>query len=170
MDADRVLLRTTRRAPGLRHPKSVAASWVVAALLVTRLWVIEPLTVASDSMEPAVAENSTVLMLKAFPPAQVKRGTLIVFTSPEGGTPTLKRVVAVGGQFVAIEDSILLVDGKAVPEPGIDHTRIDGTYFGPVQVPEGQVFVLGDNRAGSIDSRDYGSVPLENLLGILLLP
>ncbi|MBG6183897.1 signal peptidase I [Arthrobacter sp. CAN_A214] len=148
----------------------MAASWVVAALLVTRLWVIEPLTVASDSMEPAVAENSTVLMLKAFPPAQVKRGTLIVFTSPEGGTPTLKRVVAVGGQFVAIEDSILLVDGKAVPEPGIDHTRIDGTYFGPVQVPEGQVFVLGDNRAGSIDSRDYGSVPLENLLGILLLP
>ncbi|WP_334683771.1 signal peptidase I [Arthrobacter sp. CAN_A214] len=143
---------------------------MVAALLVTRLWVIEPLTVASDSMEPAVAENSTVLMLKAFPPAQVKRGTLIVFTSPEGGTPTLKRVVAVGGQFVAIEDSILLVDGKAVPEPGIDHTRIDGTYFGPVQVPEGQVFVLGDNRAGSIDSRDYGSVPLENLLGILLLP
>ncbi|MBG6216242.1 signal peptidase I [Arthrobacter sp. CAN_A6] len=142
----------------------------MAALLVARLWIIEPLTVASDSMEPAVAQNSIVLMLKPFPEAQVKRGTLIVFTSPEGGTPTLKRAVAMGGQSVAIEDSILLVDGKAVFEPGIDTSRIDGTYFGPVRVPEGHVFVLGDNRAGSIDSRDYGSVPLENLLGVLLWP
>jgi signal peptidase I len=60
--------------------------------------------------------------------------------------------------------------GVPQPEPGIDHSRIDGTYFGPVTVPAGHVFVLGDNRAGSIDSRIYGSVPLGDLQATVLWP
>lgn len=170
MDTDRAPRRNARKAPGPRPPAIVLVVLLLVALLAVRLWIVEPLTVASDSMEPAVAQDSTVLMLKPFSRAQVTPGTLIVFASPEGSTPTLKRVVALGGQTVAIEDSILLVDGKQMPEPGIDHTRIDGTYFGPVQVPENHVFVLGDNRAGSIDSRDYGSIPLKALLGVVLWP
>ncbi|WP_081737933.1 signal peptidase I [Arthrobacter sp. H41] len=170
MDIDRAPRRDARKAPGERPPTIVLAVLLLVTLLAVRLWIVEPLTVASDSMEPAVAQYSTVLMLKPFSREQVAPGALIVFISPEGGTPTLKRVVAVGGQTVAIEDSILLVDGEPMPEPGIDHTRIDGTYFGPVQVPESHVFVLGDNRAGSIDSRDYGSIPLEALLGVVLWP
>jgi signal peptidase I len=62
------------------------------------------------------------------------------------------------------------VDGARVNEPFVDHSRIDGTYFGPVNVPAGHVFVLGDNRAVSIDSREFGAVPLENFDMSLLWP
>ena len=91
-------------------------------------------------------------------------------TSPEDGNAAVKRAIAFAGQTVAIEDSVLVVDGVQQAEPGIDHSRIDGTYFGPVTVPAGHVFVLGDNRAGSIDSRIYGSVPLESLQATVLWP
>jgi signal peptidase I len=122
-------------------------------------------------MEPVLPKGSTVLMFKPGPAlGSLTAGDLVVFTSPEDGNPAVKRAIAFGGQTVAIEDSVLVVDGIAQPEPGIDRSRIDGTYFGPVTVPAGHVFVLGDNRAGSIDSRTYGSVPLESLQATVLWP
>ena len=54
-------------------------------------------------------------------------------------------------------------------EPQVDLSRIDSTYFGPVTVPPNAVFVLGDNRSESIDSRTYGAVPLENVVGRVVL-
>lgn len=69
---------------------------------------------------------------------------------------------------MAIRDGELYVDGLAVSEPSIDRSRIDATFFGPHVVPAGSVFVLGDNRGVSIDSRDFGTVPLEAVRGILL--
>jgi signal peptidase I len=77
-------------------------------------------------------------------------------------------VVAVGGDRVALEYAVLVVNGRPVSEPYVDHSRIDGTYFGPVTVPAGHVFVLGDNRFGSIDSRVYGPVPLDAVTGRVL--
>ncbi|WP_457972760.1 signal peptidase I [Arthrobacter sp. D1-17] len=129
------------------------------------------MTVSSESMEPSVPRGSIILLYKPGPQlAGVPAGGLVVFSSPEDGRPTLKRAVALEGQTVAIEDSVLVVDGAPQPEPGIDHSRIDGTYFGPVTVPSGHVFVLGDNRSGSIDSRSYGSVPLENVQATVVWP
>ena len=157
--------------PGFWNRKTTTAAVLAGGLLATRLWILEPMTVSSESMEPAVPQGSTVLLYK--PGAQLgglEAGELVVFSSPEDGRPTLKRAVAFGGQTVAIEDAILVVDGAPQPEPGIDHSRIDGTYFGPVTVPAGHVFVLGDNRSGSIDSRSYGSVPLENLQATVAWP
>jgi signal peptidase I len=152
--------------------RSVTTAVLLAAgLLASRLWLVEPVTVSSESMEPALPKGSTVLMFKPGPLlAPVKARDLVVFTSPEDGKPAVKRAIALGGQTVAIEDSVLVVDGVQQAEPGIDHSRIDGTYFGPVTVPAGHVFVLGDNRAGSIDSRAYGSVPLESLQATVLWP
>ena len=77
----------------------------------------------------------------------------------------MKRVVAVGGQQVAIRDADLYVDGRLVVEPQVDHSRVDGLWFGPVTVPDRAVFVLGDSRSGSVDSRVYGAVPLDSILG-----
>jgi len=54
------------------------------------------------------------------------------------------------------------------PEPGIDRSAIDGTYFGPLPVPRGGVFVLGDNREASVDSRHYGPVPVDQIRGRVL--
>lgn len=156
---------------GFWNRKTTTAAVLAGGLLATRLWVLEPMTVSSESMEPAVPRGSTILLYKPGPQlGGLKTGGMVVFSSPEDGRPTLKRAVAFEGQTVAIEDSILVVDGAPQPEPGVDHSRIDGTYFGPVTVPAGHVFVLGDNRSGSIDSRSYGSVPLENLQATVAWP
>ena len=156
---------------GFRGRTITTAVLLAAALLASRLWLVEPVTVSSDSMAPALPKGSMVLMFKPGPVlAPVKARDLVVFTSPEDGNPAVKRAIAFEGQSVAIEDSVLVVDGVPQAEPGIDHSRIDGTYFGPVTVPEGHIFVLGDNRSGSIDSRAYGSVPLESLQATVLWP
>ena len=161
--------RTSRRH---RAPAAArAAGCVLLAVLLLRLWVVEPLTVASDSMEPAVTQGSSVLMFKPWALlGGVAPRAMVVFAHPVDGSLTLKRVVATAGQTVAIEDAVLVVDGAAVDEPGIDLSRIDATYFGPVTVPEGHVFVLGDNRAVSIDSRDFGSVPVSSIRATVPLP
>lgn len=156
---------------GFWNRRRTTAAVLAGGLLATRLWVLEPMTVTSDSMEPAVPRGSTVLLYKPGPLlGGLKAGGLVVFSSPEDGHLLLKRAVALEGQTVAIEDSVLVVDGTPQPEPGIDHSRIDGTYFGPITVPPGHVFVLGDNRSGSIDSRIYGSVPLESVQATVAWP
>ena len=81
----------------------------------------------------------------------------------------VKRVVALGGQTVALEDGELLVDGVAPYEPQVDLKGIDWMYFGPVTVPAGAVFVMGDNRFESIDSRTYGAIPLDDLMGRVVI-
>jgi signal peptidase I len=156
-----------------RRPRTFpgAAAAMVAVLLALRLWVLVPMTVVSDSMAPAVPLDGTVLTFTLGPAlGGVHAGRLVVFDGPEDGGPVLKRVAATGGQSVAIRDAVLLVDGVPVSEPGVDRSRIDGTYFGPVTVPAGHVFVLGDNRAASIDSRDYGSVDVSRIRATVLLP
>lgn len=95
--------------------------------------------------------------------------TIVTFPSPQDGTLTIKRVVAVGGQRVAIRDAELVVDERVVGEPYVDHASIDGVFFGPVTVPVGTVFVMGDHRETSVDSRVYGPIRTADIEGRLLL-
>ncbi|WP_084033284.1 signal peptidase I [Arthrobacter sp. 35/47] len=150
-----------------RHLSVIAVLAVSAVLVVLRLWVLEPLWVSSSSMEPTIPEGSVVLLYRHAEPVS---GSLVSFANPAGPGTVLKRVVAVGGQTVAIEDARLVVDGVAVPEPFVDHSRIDGTYFGPVTVPDGHVFVMGDNRAASIDSREFGPLPADEIRATVVWP
>ena len=147
--------------------KLLAATLAVAGtVLLLRGTVLEPRVVTSASMEPTLHVGSTVLVDKLTPHLSGPRiDDLVVFHSPDDGGDAVKRVVAVAGQTVALRDAVLHVDGVAVDEPQVDLSRIDGTWFGPVTVDAGAVFVLGDSRAGSIDSRIYGSVPLEDIEG-----
>jgi signal peptidase I len=138
-------------------------------ILALRAWLVEPFTVSSDSMEPTIPTGAVVLLYKpAAASGWIRNGVVVAFTSPLDGHTAIKRVIAGEGQTVAIKDSELYVDDVAVPEPFIDHSRIDATYFGPQKVPAGTVFVLGDNRGVSIDSRDFGAVPLTAIQGTLL--
>ncbi|MDR6416399.1 signal peptidase I [Pseudarthrobacter sulfonivorans] len=171
-----------RRLPGRRLPwpdlRLTKGRWprvVVFALipglvvLAARAWLVEPVTVSSDSMEPTISTGAVVLLYKpAAASGWVRNGVVVAFTSPVDGRTAIKRVVAGEGQSVAIRDSELYVDDVAIAEPFVDHSRIDGTYFGPETVPAGSVFVLGDNRGVSIDSRDFGAVPLTSIQGTLL--
>lgn len=142
---------------------------MVLVVLSLRAWVVEPFVVRSDSMEPAIRSGSIAFVYKPAVAGVVEPGTVVAFTNPADGRTAVKRVVAGEGQRVAIRDAELYVDDVLVVEPFIDHSRIDATYFGPVTVAPGSVFLLGDNRAVSIDSRDFGDVPVTSIQGIVLM-
>jgi signal peptidase I len=72
----------------------------------------------------------------------------------------------VGGDTVGLEDGVLVVNGRRPAEPYVaDPDAIDSVYFGPVKVARGSLFVLGDNRGNSDDSRDFGTVPASRVIG-----
>jgi signal peptidase I len=161
-----ITARTSPARPA-RHRRLALFTAAAVLLVFLRLWVLEPLWVASPSMEPTIPEGSIVLLYRHGEPVQ---GSLVSFRNPAGSGTVLKRVVAVGGQTVALEDARLVIDGTPVSEPFVDHSRIDGTYFGPATVPAGHVFVMGDNRAASIDSRELGPLPVGAVEGTVVWP
>ena len=159
---------------GATRSKVVAAGAVclaLAAVVVIRTQFLDTASVSSDSMAPTVCTGDTVLLarLHGGDTQAVDVGDIVTFPSPQDGTPTIKRVVAVGGQRVAIRDAELIVDEQWVDEPYVDHASIDGVYFGPVTVPAGSVFVMGDHRETSIDSRAYGPIRTADIDGRMLL-
>ncbi len=143
-------------------------------------------TVQGDSMVPTLEDQEQLLVLSIYP--EPACGDIIIANSQEAvfydeagglcsaeglGKSIVKRVIATAGQTVDItEDGHVVVDNLQLSEPYIDGdlTAIP-TYHGaftyPVEVPEGYVFVLGDNRSISKDSRyaDVGFIPLEDVEG-----
>jgi signal peptidase I len=137
----------------------------VLVLLAVRAFVAEPFRIPSASMSPTLAVGDQVVANKlAYRFGSPRVDDLAVFDGPDGEV-LAKRIVALGGQRVEIRDGVLYVDGKPRREPYVDYDMVDGFYFGPARVPRGAVFVLGDNRGDSKDSRDFGSVPDERLIG-----
>jgi signal peptidase I len=148
------------------HLIRVLAALAVVAVLALRLLVLEPFGIPSDSMTPTLRSGDHVLVDHlAYRGSAPHRGDLAVFRAPRGGDILLKRVVAVGGDTLALEDGVLYVDGRRPREPYADPRAIDSVYFGPVRVPRGRFFALGDNRADSLDSRAFGAVPDSRLIG-----
>jgi len=141
-----------------------------AAVVLLRAEAVETVTIGSDSMAPTLRRGDTALLDKiSFRVRDPRRTDLIAFRSPEDGRLTVKRVVGVADDVVELRDAVLFVNGTAVDEPQVDLAADDGTWFGPVTVPAGAVFLMGDNRANSIDSREYGAVPLSDVVGLCQL-
>jgi signal peptidase I len=128
-----------------------------------------PYTVPTESMTPTVKAGDRVLAQRISGDV-VRRGDVVVFTDAQwGNTPMVKRVVGIGGDKVACCDAAgrLTVNGKVIAEPYVDDMlggRASATDF-DATVPAGQLFLLGDERMGSLDSRVHlqdpgqGSVP-----------
>ena len=140
---------------------------VILALALTRALFLEPVVVPTDSMSPTIHPGDHLLVRHGLGLGDPVAGDVVMIQAPTGQL-MVKRVVAVGGQRVGIRDGRLVVDGKVQSEPYTDPDAIDSVYFGPVNVPAGHVFVLGDNRFGSEDSREYGSLPLSAVQGKVL--
>ena len=124
-----------------------------------------PTMVDGDSMEPALSHGDRLLMTKSY--REPSRGDIVVFYSDSSRNDEdrlLKRVVAVGGDTIEVQGGVATVNGEV--ETGV---FIADPAFpvatGPLTVPEDSVFVLGDNRAVSMDSRQLGSIPLEYVVG-----
>ena len=134
----------------------------VAGLLALRLWVMEPAMVDSASMAPTIGAGSIIWLDKVGPALTgLDTGDVVTFREPDDGGLVVKRIVAVAGEEVAMLDGVLHVNGAPVTEPYVDHRTIDGAYFRLVRVGDGELFVMGDNRGDSIDSRHFGPIPAD---------
>lgn len=127
---------------------------------------MESFKLPSRSMEPTLhLEDLFLVDIASYRSHPVKRGDVIVFPYPlDSRTTFVKRVAAVGGDVLEIKDGVLLINQAPVPEAYVSSSK-KAEVFGPVTVPPGNVFVLGDNRDNSVDSREWGFVPSETILG-----
>src|SRR5919202_3810785 len=132
-----------------------------------RPFVVESFYIPSESMVPTLEVGDRVFVNKfVYRFSQPKRGDVVVFGSTEGEQEDLiKRVVGVPGDEVAVFDGALYVNGERWEEPYLNRELPDTSYYAPTTVPEGKVFVMGDNRANSRNSRFFGPLPIDNIEG-----
>lgn len=136
-----------------------------------RTHVAQPYTVAKTSMEPHLHEGDRLFVNKlAFRAGDPSRGDVVVFdstvapSSADGpGTILVKRVIGLPGEVIQSLDGHVVIDGEVIADPWSEGKPT--AAFGPTRVPEGMIFVLGDNRGLSVDSRTFGSVPIDSVIG-----
>jgi signal peptidase I len=151
----------------------VVVGAVLAALLV-KTFLFQAFRIPSESMVPTLLVGDRVLVNKvSYKLHDVNRGDVVVFTRPEkledpsGTEPEdlIKRVVAVGGDTVVARDGVLYVNNQPMTEPYVQQGAGTFRLDEAVTVPEGQVFVMGDNRENSQDSRYFGPISTDTIIG-----
>ncbi len=155
--------------------------------LVIRTFVVQAFKIPSGSMEPTLQIGDHILVnkfiyglqipftsVRLLPWEKPQRGDVVVFIYPvDPSKDFIKRVIAVEGDTVRLTNKKLQINGVEVPDPHAVYKE-DSSFlsdlqkrenFGPVTVPKGQIFVLGDNRDRSLDSRFWGFVPVQDVRG-----
>ncbi len=144
--------------------RSILLAVVIAVII--RLFFLEVFLVEGSSMEPTLDHQERLIVNKVvYLVREPEVGEIVVFNySPK--RDFIKRIIAEEGDTVEIEDDSLYVNDTPVEEPYLDK-GITISDFGPVTIPEGYFFVLGDNRSNSMDSRDpsVGPVSQEDIKG-----
>ncbi|MGO0122313.1 signal peptidase I [Desulfothermobacter acidiphilus] len=148
--------------------QEILESLVIAVVLavVIRAFIIQPFYIPSGSMIPTLEQGDRILVAKfAYWFTTPQRGDIIVFHYPLNPKKDyIKRVIGVGGDVVELRNNHLYINGHLTPEPYLP----PGTTFpnyGPVKVPPGCYFVLGDNRMNSEDSRVWGMLEGHYIIG-----
>jgi signal peptidase I len=187
MPVQRLLDRSLSRLP---RPLRTVLDWAVtltvavAAVLVFQAEIAKPYRIPSPSMEPTLhcarptsgclggASDRVIANRLAYRFRDPKRGDIVVFDPPAaaarqcppGGT-FVKRIVGLPGEEVELRNGRVLIDGVPLREPYVRSVGQRGTQSGAWHVPAGSYFMLGDNRTQSCDSRVWGSVPRESMIG-----
>jgi signal peptidase I len=139
-------------------------------------FVAQPFQVKGSSMERTFVESDYVLVDRLTPRwSPYARGQVVVFQPPETVTdrtvPFIKRVIGIGGDTVEVRDGQLFVNGVALDEPYLFHDAAgvaEPTVASDQSrwvVPEGELFVMGDHRQASEDSRVFGPIPVSSVIG-----
>lgn len=147
----------------------VAIAFAVAQVVKTYL--VQPFVIPSGSMIPTIQEHNRVLAEKLTYrfSRDPKYKEIVVFRNPMGNPPILiKRVIAVGGQTVDLRDGAVWVDGERLDEPytySLPSLPESPAITYPFTVPDNSVWMMGDNRTNSGDSREFGPVNVDEVLG-----
>jgi signal peptidase I len=165
--------------PGFGWIKEVVQTLALTLLIFfgIQTFVAQPYRVEQQSMERTLLPDQYVLVDKLTPRFDTyKRGDIVVFKPPpdwaqQDGTPFIKRVIGVAGDRVEVEDGVVLVNGERLSEPYV--FEVDGepqpttTTTEPPRwtVPEGELFVMGDHRSSSSDSRTFGPIGVGDVVG-----
>lgn len=172
------------RGPGSRLARTIG-EWVavvaiaIAAALVIRLFLFQQYYIDGPSMESTLQAQDRVLVNKlSYRLHDVNRGDVVVFdrvTSPDRHDDLIKRVIALPGETLEIRSCLVYIDGVRLDEPYLDvevQSQIDPvarcgshTDATALVVPAEMVFVMGDNRLQSFDSRDFGPIEIDKIRG-----
>jgi signal peptidase I len=147
-----------------RSLASLALQLAILGLLIGAFFIRTP-QVSGLSMEPRVSSGEYVLInTVAYRFAIPKRGEIVAFRH-DGDTPEvyIKRIVGVPGDRIRLDRGVVYLNGALLDEPYVRYR--DARSFGEITVPSGSYYVLGDNRANSDDSRFFGPVAQEQLIG-----
>jgi signal peptidase I len=160
------------------------ASALIIALLV-KAFLFQAFYIPSDSMVPTLKTNDRVIVNKlSYHLHSVHRGDIVVFTTPKGADgnpidPTIKdlvkRIIGLPGETVSEKDGHVLINGKAINESYLpagtvsDCTQFVADCFPSGPLPANHYWVMGDNRAGSRDSRSFGSITKSEIVGRVFL-
>ena len=124
--------------------------------------------VRGESMEPTLRDGNVVLLYRL---GKARKGDIVVLRRGVERTELVKRVVAVGGDELRLDgEGRLLVNGERETYSvfrGVTQPKENGVSF-PYRVPEGRVFLMGDNREAARDSRELGAVPTRDIIGVVI--
>jgi signal peptidase I len=185
-----VLARLRRHRALVELPLLVIAALVIT--LVVKAFLAQAFYIPSASMEPQLREHDRVVVSRtAYRLHDPRRGDIVVFPSPAvpvedegvlegvlhdvleavalrdpGDRELIKRIVGLPGETVEARDGQVVIDGRRLVEPYLPPGVVTSD-FGPIVVPDGRVFVMGDNRPNSHDSRfpDIGPIDVESIVG-----
>lgn len=150
--------------------KSITFALIIAFLC--RNFLFSPTTVYGESMEPTFQDKDRVLISKT---SDIQRFDVVVFNAPDADKRYIKRVIGLPGDNVEMKDDVLYINGKPYEEPYVKRNnditlRVTGDFTlkeltGKTTVPNGYFFVLGDNRLISKDSRKFGFISADSIIG-----
>jgi len=161
---------------GMSHSTRSAIEWVaviVGALvvaLVVKTFLIQAFYIPSESMVPTLEVGDRVLVNKlSYTTGDIDRGDIVVFARPggpgsDGIEDLIKRVVALPGETVEGRGGQVFIDGRPLAEPYLPDA-VETSVFPPYVVPEDHVWLMGDNRGASDDSRRFKAVPTDDIVG-----
>lgn len=161
-----------------RFSRSIVSLVIMVVLVLglsflLREFVIQGYAIPSGSMETTIMTGDTVFSEQmSYYFRDIEQGDIVTFQDPEiAGRILIKRVIAVGGQTVDLQNGQVYVDGQVLSEP-YTHGKVSeplsrtvATISYPYTVPEGYIWVMGDNRTNSQDSRYFGAIPDSTVYG-----